>query len=85
MLTYLQGLDGSMALTLDGSDDYVPLPAFTFGGEMTICSHIKFDAFNAFSRLIDASANEAGTQGGGNANILIANLLQTPELECTDL
>lgn len=73
-------MDGSKALILDGSDDYVMIPGFAFGGEMTLCTHVKFDAFNTWSRVLDASANPAGQQNGQNLNIVIANEAETSKL-----
>lgn len=66
---------------LDGNDDYVQAPGFAFGGPMTICTHVQFDSFGTWTRVISANGHANGVQGGANNNIMIANNGGTPNLQ----
>ena len=40
---------GSKALRLDGVNDYIQLPGRQFGGALTLCAHVRYDAFTSAS------------------------------------
>lgn len=46
--------EGNYALDLDGQDTHVTIPPFTMGGPngLTICSYVKYNAFNGWSRIM---------------------------------
>ena len=58
---------GTDGVTLDGSDDYVDIDDFEFGGTTSFESYVKFDNFKSYSRIFDFG------NGENSDNVILAN------------
>ena len=48
-------------IVLDGSDDYVYLSPWEFGGALTVEAYVKFDAYTSYDRVFDFAEGLRGT------------------------